>query len=82
MDWIDLDKHRYKSRALVNALMNLQVPYNAVNFLTSWEPASLSKRAMLHGVSELHNLLGRTGLLASTVITLTLQHDVSTDVMN
>ena len=35
MDWIDLDKHRYQSRALVNALMNIQVPYNAVNFLTS-----------------------------------------------
>ena len=35
MDWIDLGKNRYKSRALVNAVMNLQVPYNAVNFLTS-----------------------------------------------
>jgi hypothetical protein len=56
MDWIDLGKHTYKSWALVNAFMNLQVPYNAVNFLTTSEPASFSRRTMLHRVSELHNL--------------------------
>jgi hypothetical protein len=34
MDWIDLDKDKDRRRALVNAAMNLRVPYNAGNFLT------------------------------------------------
>ena len=32
MVWNDLGKHRYKCRALV---MDLQIPYNAVNFLNN-----------------------------------------------
>ena len=35
MDWIDLAQDRGRWQALVNAVMNLQVPYNAENFLTS-----------------------------------------------
>jgi hypothetical protein len=35
MDWIDLAKYGDRWRALVNAVMNLQIPYNAGNFLTS-----------------------------------------------
>jgi hypothetical protein len=35
MDWIDLAQDRDRCRALVNAVMNLQVPGNAGNFLTS-----------------------------------------------
>ena len=35
MDWIDLAQGRNRWCALVNAVMNLQVPYNAGNFLTS-----------------------------------------------
>jgi hypothetical protein len=35
----------------VNAVINLRVPQNAGNFLTSWKPGSFSRRTLLHGVS-------------------------------
>jgi len=35
MDWIDLAQDRYRWRALVNTIMNIQVPQNAWNLLTS-----------------------------------------------
>jgi hypothetical protein len=31
-------------------VMYLRVPYNAVNFLTSWVTISFSRRAIFHGV--------------------------------
>jgi hypothetical protein len=53
MDWIGLAQDMDRCRALVNAVMNLRFLHNAGNFLTSCEPVSFLRRALLHGVSEL-----------------------------
>ena len=39
-DWIELAQDRDRWCALVNAAMNLQVSWNAGNFLTGWKPVS------------------------------------------
>jgi hypothetical protein len=49
--WIDLAQDRDECRNLVNTVMNLRVPLNAENFLTSCKPVSFSRRTLLHGVS-------------------------------
>jgi hypothetical protein len=39
-------------RSLVNAVMNLWVPWNEGNFLTSRKLVSFTRRALLHGLSK------------------------------
>ena len=52
MEWIELAQDKERWRALVNAIMNLRVPYNAEDFLTGRQLVRLSRRALLHGVSQ------------------------------
>jgi hypothetical protein len=48
MNWIDLAQERDRWPDVVNAVMNLQFPENAGNFLTSWGPVSFSGRTLLY----------------------------------
>ena len=51
MDWIDVVQDMDGCRAVVNAVMNLRVPLNSRNFVTSWGPVSLSRKTLFYGVS-------------------------------
>ena len=52
MDWIGRAQDSNRWRTLVSAVMNLRVPWNAGNFLTSCKPVSFSRRTLHHGVSK------------------------------
>jgi hypothetical protein len=52
MEWIELAQDKERWRALVNAVMNLWVPKNVGNFLSSCKPVSFSRRTLLHGIRK------------------------------
>jgi hypothetical protein len=49
--WIGLAQGTDRWRTVVSAVMNLRVPWNAGNFLTSCKPVSCSRRTLHRGVS-------------------------------
>ena len=51
MDWSGRAQDIDRWWMLVSAVMNLRVPWNAGNFLTSCKPVSFSRRTLHHGVS-------------------------------
>jgi hypothetical protein len=52
VDWIELAPNRNRWQAIVNAVINFWIPWNARNFLTSCKPGSLSWRILLLGISK------------------------------
>ena len=56
MDWIGRPHDRDRWQTLVSAVMNLRVPWDARNFLTSCKPVSFSRRTLHHAVSMIMNL--------------------------
>ena len=52
MDWIGLVQDRDRWWTIVSAVVDLRVPWNAGNFLTSYKPVSFSGRTLHHGVSK------------------------------
>ena len=52
MDWIDVAQDRDRWRSLVDMVVNLWVPFNAGNYLTSLKPVSFSRRILFHDVSD------------------------------
>jgi hypothetical protein len=53
MDWIELAQNRDIWLGLLTAVMNLRVPLNVGNFLTSWQPISFTRKTVLYGVGML-----------------------------
>jgi len=52
MDWIELAQDRDRWQAVVHTAINIWVPNYALNFFTSLEPVSFSRRTLLNGLSR------------------------------
>ena len=63
---LSMAQDRDRWRTLVSAVMNLRVPWNLGNFLTSCKPVSFSRRTLHHGVSNW--LIWRCGCICYQVL--------------
>ena len=52
MDWIGLAQDKDRWRTVVSAVMNLRVPWNSGNLLTSCKTVSCSRRTLHHALSK------------------------------
>jgi hypothetical protein len=52
MDWIGLAQYRDVWRALVNVIMNFQIPLRDVSFSSGYTTVVLSSSAQFHRVSQ------------------------------
>jgi hypothetical protein len=59
MDWIDLAQDRNRWWALVNAVMNFCVTYNAGHFLTTPGTVNFARRTLHHDVTVADRMLDR-----------------------
>jgi len=63
MDLIDLSWYRDRWRAVVNAVVNLRVPWNAENFLACWGPDSFWGNILFHTVSQFVEIMKKTDMI-------------------
>jgi hypothetical protein len=49
--WLRIETN---GRALVNTIMNLQIPWNDTNFVSGWATSGFSWSTQLHGISYIH----------------------------
>jgi hypothetical protein len=57
VDWIGLARNRYKGRALVNAVMNILIPYNAWKLPRGWPVCGPSSIVHLDRISKNYETL-------------------------
>jgi len=77
MEWIGLAQDRDRWRTLVSAVMNLRVPWNAGNFLTSCKPVSCSRSTLHHGVSNIKLVFKSCGnIFIHTIYVLIVTQDI------
>jgi len=73
MEWTGLSQGSDRWRTLVSAVMNLRVPWNAGNFLTSCKLVSFSRRTLQNGVSKYNShIYASVPQVASKFATCTL----------
>jgi len=64
VDWIQMAPDRDKWRALMKTVMNIRVPWDATNFLTSWMTVKFSKDSALRSYYKYPSKTRNLGLFS------------------